>query len=204
MALFAFSCVARSHPSRHQHQKQRLVLPTASTAPIYQLDKDLIADRVILESNGLEKKISIRFGNMRRQDVGFTTATADVGVIVPGDIDRDGDVDIVWIGNGAPQNAIVLINEGEGNFAEADSTSFSLELDGLFNTGDPPDKRLTKLRRKQASLSSSSFSDIAARPEIGLTIPATIGSHFSDLQRIADQSAFLTRLRGRAPPSLLY
>ena len=194
--------MARSHPSKHQHHKHRLVNPTAPTAPVYQLDGDLIADRVTLESNGVEKKISIRFGNLRQQEIGFTTDTADLGALVAGDIDQDGDVDIVWIGNRAQRSAVVLINQGEDSFAEADNTPFLTALDGLFNTGDPPDTRLTKQRRKQSSLPSSSFSDIAPGPEINFKIPTTLGSHFSELQRIADPSAFLTRLRGRAPPSL--
>lgn len=203
IALFAFSCVARSHPSHHRHHKHKLVNLTAPTAPVYQLDGDLIADRVTLESNGVEKQISIRFGNLRRQEVGFTTQTADVGALVAGDIDRDGDVDIVWIANGAQPNAVVLINEGEGNFVEADNAPFLTELDGLFNSGVPPDKRLTPHRRKQASLPSSSISDIAPQSEIAFKIPATTSNQISDSQRIADQTGFLCLLRGRAPPSLL-
>jgi hypothetical protein len=202
IALFAFSCVARSHASQHQHHKHRVNF-TAPTAPVYQLDGDLIADRVTLESNGVEKKISIRFGNLRRQEVGFTTETPDVGALVAGDIDRDGDIDIVWVANGTQQSAVVLINQGEGNFVEAENAPFLTELDGLFNSGVPPDKRLTQHRRKQASLPSSSFSDVAPQSEIAFKTPTTTSSHILDSPRTTDQPGFLTRLRGRAPPSLL-
>src|SRR5207253_7189451 len=146
----------------------------------YVLDTDSKAARVTLQSNGFDKTISIKFGNSKNKVLGFTTRSDDSGNLVAGDIDRDGDVDLIWVGGADRNNAIVLINQGEGNFAESgDNSLYASELDELFDPGDSPRtvngfyhdplmalesqcaSNLTSvpLRTLQLTLSSSSFSN---------------------------------------------
>lgn len=201
IALFAISCIVGAHSWR-SHEPHTQETKTATPAAGYHLDSDLFADRVTLESNGFEKRISIRFGNLRRQELGFKTKSADGGNLVAGDIDRDGDLDLVWVGT-EQEGAVVWLNQGEGDFVEArDNQPYSSELDGLFNAGDPPDKRLAQRRPKSSSLVSSAFSDIGA---LAIEFHAPIGrrTSFATGERPADRLTFLTKLQKRGPPSIL-
>ena len=200
------SCVSRAHPWRpHAHKahsqptNSQPGLPTA-----YELDTDCKADRVTLQSNGFDKTIGIRFGNLRSKELSFTTSDDDGGNLIAGDIDRDGDVDLIWVGSADRNNTVVWINQGEGNFAEAsDNALYSSEIDELFDTGDAPYKRLVKHRRKSSSLTSSSFSDIGLGLESRF-YALTVQKHsLATVERVADRLAILTHVRKRGPPSIL-
>jgi len=204
IALFAISCVARAHPWPRGHEPHPPATDSAiSPAAGYHLDTDLFADRVTLESNGFEKRISIRFGNLRSQELGFSASSADSGNLVAGDIDRDGDVDLIWVG-AEQRSAVVWLNQGEGEFVEAsDNQPYSSELDELFSAGDSPDRRLVRKPSKSSSLVSSSFSDIGAALEIEFQAPIVARPTFATVERPADRLAFLTKLQKRGPPSIL-
>ena len=73
-------------------------------------DADAAQDRATLQSDGFDKTIRLRFGDARRADLAFATGSADGGNLVAGDIDRDGDVDLVWVGS-STRDAVVLLNE---------------------------------------------------------------------------------------------
>lgn len=205
VALFVLSCVARAHPwRRHAHQNHPHAESASNPSIAYQLDRDLISDHVTLESNGVEKRLSIRFGNLRRQQVGFTTQTEDSGNLVAGDIDRDGDIDLIWCGTAPQKSAVILLNQGKGDFAEvSDSSPYTGELDELFNIGDPPNQRLVKHRRKNASLPSPSFSDIAPGLEIQFQVPTANGDPIVVVAPVADQLALLASVPQRGPPPIL-
>lgn len=204
IALFALSCVARAHPWRsHQHKPHS---PT-SHSPVYpngayHLDNDLVADLVTLESNGFEKRIHIRFGNSRNQHLGFSTSSNEDGKLVAGDIDRDGDIDLIWLGS-TSKSAVVLINQGEGDFAEASDNAPYSELDDLFNLGDPPDKRLVQHRRKTSTLTSSTLSDIAPSIVSELHVPTVKRFPVCTVGQNVDQLTFLANDPKRGPPSIL-
>jgi hypothetical protein len=206
IALFALSCVTRAHPWRPHKSNHHLPANSsnASLRGFYQLDQDLIEDRVTLESNGCEKRINIRFGNFRNQHLGFKTDSNEDGKLIAGDIDRDGDVDLIWIGSAATRDAVVLLNEGDGSFVEAtDSDAYSGELDGLFG-GDSRDKRLVKHHRKNASLVSSTFSEIAPTVTAGFLFVRPGISTRAPLTRLKNRLVFLVSLPPRGPPRILF
>lgn len=206
IALFVLSCVSRAHPWRphtHKSHSQTTNSPLVTSAT-YELDTDLKADRVTLESNGFDRAISIKFGNLRSKELAFTSRSDDGGNLVVGDIDCDGDVDLIWVGSTDRNNAVVWINQGEGNFAEvSDNAPYSSELDELFNIGDSPDKRLVKLRRKSSSLTSSSFSDIGLGLETRFNAQTFQKHSVAPVERVADRLTILTHVRRRGPPSIL-
>ena len=202
IALFVLSCVSRAHtrrPHTHKTHSQAIDAQLSSTTA-YVLDTDSKAARVTLQSNGFDKTISIKFGNFRRRILGFTTRSDAGGNLVVGDIDRDGDVDLIWVGS-TNRNNVVWINEGEGNFAEvSDNAQYTSELE-LFNFGDSSDKRIIKKHRKNSSLTSSS-------PDIGVALATSfyasaIQKHpVSRVECAFDRSAILTHVRKRGPPSI--
>jgi len=205
IALLGLSCVSRAHPWRHHaHKTHTQVITSAlSSSVAFERDTDLKAGRVTLESNGIDKTISVKFGNFRGRELGFTTRSADAGNLVASDIDRDGDIDLIWIGSADQTDAVVLINQGEGNFVEvSDNASYSSELDELFNTGNSS-KRSVKKHRKSSSLISSHISDISLGLEIRFHAPAVQKHSFEAVGRVADRLAILTSVRKRGPPSIL-
>jgi hypothetical protein len=206
IALFTLSCVVRAYPWRPHKSDHHLPAnsSSASLRGFYQLDRDLVADRVTLEANGCEKTIKIRFGNFRIERLGFNTGSDEDGKLVAGDIDRDGDVDLIWIGNAVQRNAVVLLNEGDGNFVEAnDSDAYAGELDGLFGN-DSSGQRRVGHHRKNASLVSSTFSETAQVASARLLSPPPGSSTRATFTRLTDPLVFLASIPQRGPPRILF
>src|SRR6476469_8412110 len=105
IALFVLSCVSRAHPSIHHghepHSQLTAVIPFGSDTRKTNL--------VTLESNGLDKKIGIKSGNLPGKELSFSTRSDNAGSLVATDIDRDGDVDLIWLGSADRNNAVVLL-----------------------------------------------------------------------------------------------
>ena len=204
--LLVLSCVSSAHAWRHPAHKNTSQVSNSGLglSAAYELDADLRVDRVTLQSNRFDKTIRIKFGNLHSEEFCFTTGSEDAGNLVAGDIDRDGDVDLIWVGSSDRNNAVILINQGEGSFAEAsDNSSYSSELDELFNTGDPTGKRSVKKHRKNFSLTSSSFSDLGPGLELLLHAPTIQKHSVATVERVVDGRAILTNIRKRGPPAIL-
>lgn len=205
IALILLSCLSRAHPWRHNTHKTHSgpSVTTFRSPAAYELDADFKADQVIFEPNGFAKTISIKFGNLQNKEFAFTTSTDDDGNLVAGDIDRDGDVDLIWVGSRDRNNAVVLINRGDGNFVEAaDNTPYASDLDGLFDPGSSH-PRSVKKHHKSSSLTSSSFSDLALDLEFRFRAPAVQPNYVATVERVAYRRALLTHVPKRGPPAIL-
>ena len=164
------------------------------------LDADAAQDRATLRANGIDKKISFRFADARRLELAFATGAADSGNLVFGDIDRDGDVDLVWVSNSS-RDAIVLLNDGEGNFAAAsDNSAYASELSDLFSSYDPAIPGKFKRGRKSSSLTSASFHELGLAWFAGLETVTVHAARVSSLEPLKVQSLFEGYLCKRGPP----
>ena len=200
-ALFVLSCVPRTHAHRFKSAPPEPTQSLFGFTAAVDLDADITQDRLILRANGYEKTIKISFGNSRAQDLGFTPGSIDVGSLVVRDIDRDGDVDLVWIGGIDRKDAVVWMNDGDGNFAEvADNSPYASELDELFGGSGPSGNRSLKRKRKSSSVISSSFHDVGPPILVGLRLPTAGTVAPSAPQRLNFQSLFSPYLHKRGPP----
>jgi len=202
IALFLLSCVPRGHAHRHPHQKTSTATNLFNTSlAAWDVDGDIRQDRVTLQSNGHDKTIRIHFGNTRRSQIAFTAPSDDSGRLVAGDIDRDGDVDLVWVGAADRKEAVVLLNDGDGNFAEVtDNSQFASELDDLFSSGDPSGKRSLKHKQKTLVLPSAWFHDVGL-PSLIKFQPDTVNLAPAFVPKpLGVQSPFVNHLCKRGPP----
>ena len=204
IALFALACVPRAPAHHHQHQnsaRQPVTLAQHDLTAACDFDADVRQDHITLQSNGYDKTVKIHFANARKSELSFTARTAEAGRLVAGDIDRDGDVDLIWVGAADRQSAVVLINDGEGNFVEApDVSAYASELDGLFSSGDSSGNQKLKRGRRSSSLTSASFHEVGLRI---LTWFQTTEAYFAPVsvtEKLNAQSGFIAYLRKRGPP----
>jgi len=184
---------------------QRFPTLFASGLPVQaDLDGDKATDSVKLSSNNLNKTIDIRFANLRTSEFRFAADTSDPGTLVAKDIDGDGDVDLIWLEGRDQKTAIVLINDGKGDFTQAkDNTPYASALNALLSSSDPSDQPSLQTASQILSLTSSPF------PDIGLN--AGSGLYYSRLQTVAlvsfngfsNRAAFLSYLHKRGPPLIL-
>jgi len=200
IALVVFSCASRAHVRPHAHEPHSRL---NSVVP-FESDSHHHSNLATLESNGFDKKISIKFGDLRGKELSFITSSENAGRLVATDIDCDGDVDFIWVGSADRNNAVVLINEGEGNFAAvSDNSAYASELDELFNSSDSPGKKSLKKHRRSSSLISSHFSDLGLAAETLFHAPKIEQHSALPTGRVADRLTILANVRKRGPPSIL-
>lgn len=206
IALFVLSSVPYAYAHRHhRHESSRSLIDFGKIRldTACDLDADLRPDRLTLIANGDQRTLNIRFGDARRSQVSFRSRTNAPGNLFARDIDRDGDVDLVWVGTGDRQNAVVLVNNGEGNFAEAtDNSPYASELDGLFGGIDPSGNLKLKRGRKTSTLASASFHQVGLPLLTRFQCIATSRFHVS-IEPPLSQSSFTCCIRKRGPPVVL-
>lgn len=205
IALFVFSSVPRAHAHLHHHQSppRPIGIGYNPFTTAGDLDGDIRPDRLTLHANGYDKTITVSFGNARSSQVSFTASTDAPGDLITTDIDLDGDVDLVWFVTAVRQSAVVLINNGGGNFNEAtDNSPYALELDGLFGSIDPSGNLKLKRRHKSSTLTSASFHEVGL-PLITRFESVTAGPATVSIERLLPQSHFPGHIRKRGPPTVL-
>ena len=92
----------------------------ADIFPIFSdFDGDNKVDQAELFSSGAEKSIHVSLGKLAWKSLSFNSGVQDRGQLVSGDIDRDGDIDLVWISQNLPQTQVTWLGDGKGNFSIA-------------------------------------------------------------------------------------
>jgi FG-GAP-like repeat len=206
IALFVLSCIPRGHAARHGHKS---VLPgqnysIVGPAAIFDFDTDINQDHVTLQSNGYQKTIKIRFGDLRDTALDFSSSSEESGRLVAADIDRDGDIDLVWVGKSDHKEAVIWLNDGDGEFVEATDTSpYASELDWLLSGNEPSGSHSLKRKSKSRILASSFFNDLGLPIVTRFQSSTLILDFVSATETLQTQTYFAPYLQKRGPPTSL-
>jgi len=80
-------------------------------------DGDHKLDQAELFSNGAQKSIHVSLGKFAWKSLYFDSGVQDRGHLVSGDIDSDGDTDLVWVSQSYPRTLVTWLGDGRGNFS---------------------------------------------------------------------------------------
>ena len=86
------------------------VLSSVASSPISQIETSLGADNALVLNNGAGA------GVFRSTDQSFPSGSADATAIVVGDVDSDGDLDLIVANDEAGKENRLLLNDGSGSF----------------------------------------------------------------------------------------
>jgi hypothetical protein len=155
------------------------------------LDGDDKPDRATLLSNGPFKSIQIAFGKSSWSSLSFDSTVFERGRLVSGDIDDDGDIDLIWIGE-TSERFVTWLGDGHGNFSIA--TDKKIDLNRIWSLLGDATSRLSdhaNRRQIQAVLVSTSLVVLRAfeyrpylrfQPRLAvMRTPVVCGLHFSVL-----------------------
>jgi hypothetical protein len=182
--------------------------PPAETAFLSRLpvlsdfDGDNKLDRAELSSHGRHKQINLTFGGSLWKSLSFDSGVYERGSLIWGDVDRDGDADLIWISQ-QPRKLILWIGDGHGNFTIApDGPARPHWLQELSRE---PSKPGVSGNADDDDLDAVVPSSIHASLQEGY-VPQVISCrgqpHFTP--PFIFQFSVLSGIRKRGPPSLLF
>jgi len=181
-----------------------LILAQSTLPVLADFDGDHVPDSVKLRSDGFAKTINFKFADLRTSEFKFVATSTDQGSLIGRDIDGDGDLDLIWIVGRNKDSAVVLINDGKGDFTQAkDNAPYASELNALVSSGDPSDQHSLQAVHQNLSLTSLSFPDIGLTTANRLLTPETGPGLRIAFNGLASRSAFLSYLHKRGPPLIL-
>jgi hypothetical protein len=100
-------------------------------------DGDNKLDEATVLSNGVAKSIHIAFGKSSSSSLFFNSSVSERGSLVSGDIDDDGDIDLVWISQSAGR-FVAWLGDGRGNFSDGvDPKPYYDRIRALFANAGP-------------------------------------------------------------------
>jgi hypothetical protein len=192
---------ASHHPGPRALRDPNIFLPALPV--LADLDGDQAADSINLHSSGFDKTVGIKFANFRISEFSFVSTSIERGRLIANDIDGDGDVDLIWIAGRDRKGAVVLINNGRGDFTQAkDSAPYTSELNALLNSNDPSDQHSLQAGHQIVSLTSPSFSVIDLTSASAFALPESNSSLRIPFNGLGSRSAFLSYLHKRGPPAI--
>ena len=165
-------------------------------------DGDNKLDQAALSSYGSLKKIRITLGKSAWRLLSFDSGVLDRGRLVSGDIDSDGDTDLIWVSQGDPAQFVMWYGDGRGNFSIAREPTHDFHRIQTLLRGHPAG--LTG-NSNGGELSCVLLSTSLAGPRTVAYHPYLVPSThpFSATQVRAVNSPCLSVLRKRGPPSRL-
>ena len=205
LILLTWLPVTRGASPDHARNTQRQPVLFKSILPVLvDLDGDYAADKVSLRSNGPDKTVNIKFANQRTTEFSFDAKSVDQGTLIAKDIDGDGDLDLIWVPDRDQKNAVVLINDGKGDFTEAkDNAPYTAALNALLGDHDSSNQNSLQTSPKSLSLTSQSSPDISLAVVCRLPGPTVHAESFFGVRGLANRSVFLSYLHKRGPPVTL-
>jgi len=113
-----YASPAFGEPSAAAHSS----IPLDRFVPVLSdFDGDNQLDRATLSSSGHLKTIHIALSRSSWRALSFDSDVLDRGVLISGDIDDDGDIDLVWMSPTAGKY-LHWLGDGRGNFAAGSDT----------------------------------------------------------------------------------
>jgi len=79
-------------------------------------DGDNRPDQAHLLSHGSHKQIHVHLEKSSSKTLSFDSGMSDPGSLLSGDVDRDGDADLIWMSQTASPVVIFWMGDGHGNF----------------------------------------------------------------------------------------
>jgi len=188
IAAFAASPESPNIPSRFLLNREPL---------LSDFDSDNKLDQATLSSEGSLKRIHIGFGKSAWSSLTFDSTVTEPGGLFSGDIDDDGDIDLVWIAESSGKS-VTWLGDGHGNFSL--DRERKVDVVALLGNAHPRLNDNASGREAQATLSTTN-----------LFVPRTFEYH-SYLPRRAVTLAndtpaaptpFFAVVQERGPPSQL-
>jgi len=95
----------------------RFFLRYGETLALADCDGDHRIDRAILDGTGCSKSIKVDLSRTKTAALlRFNTKTRDLGSLFATDLDGDGDDDLIWTDLVHPENAVIWLADGNGQF----------------------------------------------------------------------------------------
>src|SRR5947207_2918686 len=119
VALIALPWVSRiPSPNRIEQKTPTFTLPVFSD-----FDGDHNVDIAELSTHGRVKRIHVTLGTRLTKLLSFDSNDADRGLLFSSDLDRDGDLDLIWISRNNPQHFVTWLGDGHGDFKPANDVN---------------------------------------------------------------------------------
>jgi hypothetical protein len=97
-------------------------------APLFSdFDGDHKIDCAELSSDGRFKQIRLTLGKSISRPLSFESQEGDRGVLLSSDLDRDGDLDLVWVSQNSPGQVVAWLGDGHGNFFRDQESVYSFD-----------------------------------------------------------------------------
>jgi hypothetical protein len=100
--------------------------PSPSVLPSSQVLSDFDGDHKVdtaeLSSIGSIRNITVRLGKSTWKSLVFDSGVTSRGQLFSGDIDSDGDIDLIWLSEESPRKVVIWLGDGQGDFSMAPSS----------------------------------------------------------------------------------
>jgi hypothetical protein len=128
--VFLVSCF-NALPALGASSVETSVPPLSIDSFLPDFDGDNKLDRASLSSNGQQKTIHVALGNSSRHSLSFDSDVADRGALISGDVDEDGDLDLIWISQSA-RKFVAWRGDGHGKFLASSNSHASFDQFAAF------------------------------------------------------------------------
>ena len=163
-------------------------------------DGDNKLDQAALSSDGPFKTIHIILGRSSRSSLSFDSGVPDSGRLFTGDIDRNGDIDLIWVSQSDPRKFAVWFGNGHGQFAIGTNSELDFRrIQALLGDGKPRLTEKSNGRELSGAMLSTSLvapPAFACQSAVALPEKSVLAAQPPPVCRL-----YLSALQKRGPPS---